>query len=157
MSDSVNKAYEVALACAAQDGLAPEELMSMADSIMSVPLLSAALQGMFEEAGSEVEGEQIDPFEVMEALPKLIDKMDEFEITTIDDAYMEDAVSVMGEGVAINNLCAAMCILFCASDGQISSIEGKSVEKVLKHLPNIDSDIYQPLVEKIAQGFDLGE
>ena len=157
MSDSVNKAYEVALACAAQDGLAPEELMSMADSIMSVPLLSATLQGMFEKAGSEVEGEQIDPFEVIEALPKLIDKMDEFEITTIDDAYMEDAVSVMGEGVAINNLCAAMCILFCASDGQISSIEGKSVEKVLKHLPNIDSDIYQPLVEKIAQGFDLGE
>ena len=38
MSDSVNKAYEVALACAAQDGLAPEELMSMADSIRVQPL-----------------------------------------------------------------------------------------------------------------------
>ena len=33
MSDKINKAYEVALACAAQDGLSPPELMSMVDSI----------------------------------------------------------------------------------------------------------------------------
>ena len=156
MSEKVNKAYEVALACAAQDGLEPEEMMAMANSISSVPFLAAALQGFFEEQGSEVEGEQLDVMEVVEALPALMEKMDDLEITTIDDAYMEDAVSVMGEGVAINNLCAAMCLLFCASDGQISAAEGTSVEKVLGHLPNTAPDIFQPLVHKIAEGFDLG-
>tara|TARA_B100000524_G_C23550657_1_gene334683 strand:+ start:650 stop:751 length:102 start_codon:yes stop_codon:yes gene_type:complete len=33
MSEKVNKAYEVALACAAQDGLEPEEMMAMVNSI----------------------------------------------------------------------------------------------------------------------------
>ena len=157
MSDSINKAYEVALTCAAQDGLSPEEIMSMADSIISVPLITAALQDFFVEAGSEVEGEAIDLEEVIGALPKILEKMDEFEITTIDDAYMEDAVSVMGKGIAINNLCAAMCLLFCGSDGDMSGVEIKSVQKVFEHLPNIDRDIFEPLVGKIAQGFDFGE
>ena len=119
MSDKINKAYEVALACAAQDGLSPPELMSMVDSIQSVPLLAPILQTMFEATG--VEGDEIDPIEAIGALSQLMEIIDNLELTTIDDAYMEDAVSVMGEGVAINNLCAAMCILFCASDGQISS------------------------------------
>ena len=47
MSDSINKAYEVALTCAAQDGLSPEEIMSMADSIMSVPIITAASSRFF--------------------------------------------------------------------------------------------------------------
>ncbi len=157
MSEKVNKAYEVALACAAQDGLEPAELQEMAESISTVPILAASLRGFFEEQmGSEVEGEELDIMEIVEGLPKLMEKIDDLEITTIDDAYMEDAVSVMGESMTINNLCAAMCCLFCAADGDISVIESKSIEKVLAHLPNTNPDIFQPLAEKIHEGFNLG-
>ena len=155
MSDKINKAYEVALACAAQDGLSPPELMSMVDSIQSVPLLANVLQTMFEATG--VEGDEIDPIEAIGALSQLMEIIDGLELTTIDDAYMEDATSVMGESAAINNLCAAMCLLFSASDGEISMMEGEGIKKVLAHLTNIDPDIFQPLVTKIAEGIDLGE
>ena len=154
MSDKINKAYEVALACAAQDGLSPPELMSMVDSIKSVPLLAPVLQTMFEATG--VEGDEINPIEAIEALSQLMEIIDNLELTTIDDAYMEDATSVMGESAAINNLCAAMCLLFSASDGEISKMEGAGIQKVLEHLTNADPDIFQPLVTKIAQGIDLG-
>ena len=155
MSDKINKAYEVALACAAQDGLSPPELMSMVDSVQSVPLLAPVLQTMFEATG--VEGDEINPIEAIEALSQLIEIINDLELTTIDDAYMEDATSVMGESAAINNLCAAMCLLFSASDGEISKMEGEGIQKVLEHLTNIDPDIFQPLVTKIAEGIDLGE
>ena len=155
MSEKINKAYEVALACAAQDGLEPAELMSMADSVASVPLLANILQTMFEATG--VEGDEINPIEVIEALPQLFEKMDDLELTTIDDAYMEEAASVMGESAAVNNLCAAMCLLFSASDGEISAMEGAGIQKVLEHLSNIDPDVFQPLVGQIAAGLDLGE
>lgn len=155
MSDKINKAYEVALACAAQDGLSPPELMSMVDSIQSVPLLAPILQTMFEATG--VEGDEIDPIEAIGALSQLMEIIHDLELTTIDDAYMEDATSVMGESAAINNLCAAMCLLFSASDGEISMMEGAGIQKVLEHLTNADPDIFQPLVTKIAEGIDLGE
>ena len=155
MSDKINKAYEVALACAAQDGLSPPELMSMVDSVQSVPLLAPVLQTMFEATG--VEGDEINPIEAIEALSQLIEIINDLELTTIDDAYMEDATSVMGESAAINNLCAAMCLLFSASDGEISMMEGAGIQKVLEHLTNADPDIFQPLVTKIAEGIDLGE
>jgi len=155
MSDKINKAYEVALACAAQDGLSPPELMSMVDSIQSVPLLAPILQTMFEAIG--VEGDEIDPIEAIGALSQLMEIIHDLELTTIDDAYMEDATSVMGESAAINNLCAAMCLLFSASDGEISMMEGAGIQKVLEHLTNADPDIFQPLVTKIAEGIDLGE
>ena len=155
MSDKINKAYEVALACAAQDGLSPPELMSMVDSIQSVPLLANVLQTMFEATG--VEGDEIDPIEAIGALSQLMEIIDGLELTTIDDAYMEDATSVMGESAAINNLCAAMCLLFSASDGEISMMEGEGIKKVLAHLTNIDPDIFQPLVSQIAEGIDLGQ
>ena len=155
MSDKINKAYEVALACAAQDGLSPPELMSMVDSIQSVPLLAPILQTMFEATG--VEGDEIDPIEAIGALSQLMEIIHDLELTTIDDAYMEDATSVMGESAAINNLCAAMCLLFSPSDGEISMMEGAGIQKVLEHLTNADPDIFQPLVTKIAEGIDLGE
>ena len=155
MSDKINKAYEVALTCAAQDGLSPPELMSMVDSIQSVPLLAPILQTMFEATG--VEGDEIDPIEAIGALSQLMEIIDNLELATIDDAYMEDATSVMGESAAINNLCAAMCILFSASDGEISKMESEGIQKVLEHLTNIDPDIFQPLVSQIAEGIDLGE
>ena len=155
MSDKINKAYEVALACAAQDGLSPPELMSMVDSIKSVPLLAPVLQTMFEATG--VEGDEINPIEAIEALTQLMEIIHDLELTTIDDAYMEDATSVMGESAAINNLCAAMCLLFSASDGEISKMEGEGIQKVLEHLTNIDPDIFQPLVSQIAEGINLGE
>ena len=155
MSDKINKAYEVALACAAQDGLSPPELMSMVDSINSVPLLAPVLQTMFEATG--VEGDEINPIEAIEALTQLMEIIHDLELTTIDDAYMEDATSVMGESAAINNLCAAMCLLFSASDGEISKMEGEGIQKVLGHLTNIDPDIFQPLVSQIAEGINLGE
>ena len=155
MSDKINKAYEVALACAAQDGLSPPELMSMVDSIQSVPLLAPILQTMFEATG--VEGDEINPIEAIGALSQLMEIIDNLELATIDDAYMEDATSVMGESAAINNLCAAMCLLFSASDGEISKMEGEGIQKVLEHLTNIDPDIFQPLVSQIAEGINLGE
>ena len=70
---------------------------------------------------------------------------------------MEEAASVIGESAAINNLCAAMCLLFSASDGEISAMEGAGIQKVLEHLSNIDPDVFQPLVGQIAAGLDLGE
>ena len=155
MSDKINKAYEVALTCAAQDGLSPPELMSMVDSIQSVPLLAPILQTMFEATG--VEGDEINPIEAIGALSQLMEIIDNLELATIDDAYMEDATSVMGESAAINNLCAAMCLLFSASDGEISKMEGEGIQKVLEHLTNIDPDIFQPLVSQIAEGINLGE
>ena len=128
MSDKINKAYEVALACAAQDGLSPPELMSMVDSIQSVPLLAPILQTMFEATG--VEGDEIDPIEAIGALSQLMEIMDNLELTTIDDAYMEDATSVMGESAQLI-IMRAMCLLFSASDGEISMMEEQEYKKFL--------------------------
>ena len=48
MSDQrLYKAYEVALVCAAQDGLEPGEILSVADSVMSVPILTQMSQQFF--------------------------------------------------------------------------------------------------------------
>ena len=84
---------------------------------------------MFEATG--VEGDEIDPIEAIGALSQLMEIIHDLELTTIDDAYMEDATSVMGESAAINNLCAAMCLLFSASDGEISMMEEQEYKKFL--------------------------
>ena len=146
MSDKINKAYEVALACAAQDGLSPPELMSMVDSVQSVPLLAPVLQTMFEATG--VEGDEINPIEAIEALSQLIEIINDLELTTIDDAYMEDATSVMGESAAINNLCAAMCLLFSGSDGEFSKSEGHFSGAFLREKGNLSDADLKKVIEK---------
>ena len=62
MSDTkLNKAYEVALICAAQDGLEPEEVMSMADSVMTTPMLTMMMGQFFNE-------EELEDYDLMGAV-----------------------------------------------------------------------------------------
>lgn len=146
MSDQrLYKAYEVALVCAAQDGLEPSEVMAVADSLMSVPLLTQISQQFFEE------DDEIDLMESIELLPNLLGKMGEFEIMTMDDDYMSEVADVIGESPAIQNICLAMCILFSASDGEVSNVEGGAIQVVAENLPAADVGMAQTLVQKIME------
>jgi|SaaInlStandDraft_1057018.scaffolds.fasta_scaffold24472_3 hypothetical protein len=146
MSDQrLYKAYEVALVCAAQDGLEPGEILSVADSVMSVPILTQMSQQFF------AEDDEIDLMESIGLLPELLGKMEEFEIMQMDDDYISDAASTIGESPAIQNICLAMCILFSASDGEVSGAEGNAIQVVAENLPAADIDMAQTLVQKILE------
>jgi len=146
MSDQrLYKAYEVALVCAAQDGLEPGEILSVADSVMSVPILTQMSQQFF------AEDDEIDLMESIGLLPELLGKMEEFEIMQMDDDYISDAANIIGESPAIQNICLAMCILFSASDGELSGAEGNAIQVVAENLPAADIDMAQTLVQKILE------
>ncbi len=146
MSDiRLKKAYEVALVCAAQDGLDFGEVKMVADSIMSVPLLTGITQQFFEEE------DEIDLMETIGVLPELMEMMDEFEITTMDDDYMAEASEVLGESPALQNVCLAMSILFSAGDGEVSGAESEAIGVVMNNLPFADFGMAQTLAQKIVE------
>ena len=84
-------------------------------------------------------------------LPELLGKMEEFEIMQMDDDYISDAANIIGESPAIQNICLAMCILFSASDGELSGAEGNAIQVVAENLPAADIDMAQTLVQKILE------
>ena len=153
MSDTkLNKAYEVALICAAQDGLEPEEVMSMADSVMTTPMLTMMMGQFF----NEEELEDYDLMGAIEGMGEITKMLETAELGIIDDSYMSEVADIFGDSPVYNNLCLALCIVFCGADGEISSMEGEAINAVASNLTNLDSEVFQTLAEKVIAGIDLG-
>lgn len=152
MSDlKLNKAYEVALTCAAADGLDMGELMSMMDSIATVPLLTMVMGEMFDED----ELKEYDIVGAVEGMSSIVEGIETAELRSIDDSYMAEATELLGDSIAYNNMCIALCIVLSAGDGEISGLENEAIQAVASHLTNLDQEVFNGLAQKIMEGIDL--
>jgi hypothetical protein len=152
MSDlKLNKAYEVALTCAAADGLDMGELISVRDSIETVPLLTMVMGEMF----GEDELKDYDMVGAIEGMHSVIDSIETAELRSIDDSYMAEATELLGDSIGYNNICIALCIALSSGDGEISGLEKEAIQAVASHLTNLDEDVFYALVDKIMEGIDL--
>ena len=148
------KVIEVAFVTAASDGMAQEEALMFVDKLVAIPLMGVATLTMLKEQGFAEGEEEIGVLEFMEAATDL--KMDELELIELSDSYLKEASSVIGEGIVINNLCVALCMVLCAGDGNISDIEAEAFNKVAASLPNIDSELSSAIAEQLFE-MDTGD
>ena len=144
----VAKVIEVAFATAASDGIAPGELIIFMDKLVAIPIVAEGIRSYLESEG--IEEEEIDLGEFMQAATDL--KVDTLELIELSDSYLREASSIIGEGVAINNLCVALCIVLCAGDGEVSGLESESINKVASSLPSIDVNLSQTMAQLIIEG-----
>ena len=144
----VAKVIEVAFATAASDGISPGELIIFMDKLVTIPIVAEGIRNYLE--GEGIEEEEIDLGEFMQAATDL--KVDTLELIELSDSYLREASSIIGEGVAINNLYVALCIVLCAGDGEVSGLESESINKVASSLPSINVNLSQTMAKLIIEG-----
>ena len=144
----VAKVIEVAFATAASDGLDPGEIIIFMDKLVAIPIAAEVIRSYLESEG--IKEEEIDLEEFIQATTDL--KVDKLELIELSDSYLREASSIIGEGVAINNLCVALCIVLCAGDGEVSGLESESINKVASSLPSINVNLSQTMAKLIIEG-----
>ena len=140
----LNKAVEVAMVCAAQDGLDRDEMESACSSLISVPLLTSAFAEMLEE-------DEIDVVEAMETITEGLEGMGSWEITELNQAYMDEASKVLGDRPSINNICLALCVVICSGDLVVSDEETTALNMVAKNLSNLDQDLVNAAAQMLTE------
>jgi len=151
MLQGMKKAIEVAIVCAAQDGLDKEEMRIILESVENISIITTKMSKILDE-------EDID---LTEAFSAALDKIEEIyssvEIMTLDENYMEKAKSELGESATLNNLCVALCALFSFGDGEISQTEHNAFGIVSANLPH-DKEIVNVVLESLQEHrVNLGE
>ena len=142
------KVIEVAFATAASDGIDPGEVIIFMDKLVAIPIVAQSIRNFLESEGI-AEEEEIDMDEFLQAVTDL--KLDKLELIELSDSYLKEASSIIGEGMAINNLCVALCIVLCAGDGEVSGLESESINKVASSLTSIDSSLFQMMADVIFE------
>ncbi|MEC7860318.1 MAG: hypothetical protein VX469_03500 [Pseudomonadota bacterium] len=148
MSDKerIEKIIEVAAAAAAADGIEAEEAMGLIENIMPIVAVGETMESVLEEAG--VEGQVDVNFEdVIEVIPNLMDIIQGSELIELNDDYMEEASKIIGDGLVINNLCMALCLLISAADEEISGAERAANATVANGLINLDQELINIMVK----------
>jgi hypothetical protein len=143
----LNKAVEVAMVCAAQDGLDRDEMAAACSSITSVPMLTSAFAEMLEE-------DEIDVLEAMETIIEGLEGFESWELTELNQAYMDEASIVLGDRPSINNICLALCMVICSGDQEVSHEEENALNMVAQNLSNLNQDLVNAAAQMLLSGID---
>jgi hypothetical protein len=148
MSDEqkLRKMMEVAICTAAADGLERGEVISTITSIMPVIAAGETIEEILTKSGVDIQ-EDIDFALLLEMLDDITEIIDSAESISLDESYMQEASDVIGSGVVINNMTAALCNIIAGADG-FSEQEAGAIMTVYRGLQNLD----QGLTETIAEG-----
>ena len=141
----LNKAVEVAMVAAAQDGLDGNEITQACTSIISVPLLTMAFADMLAE-------DEIDIEEAMGTITEALENAESWEVTELNQAYMDEAAEVLGDRASINNICLALCIVICSGDGVVSHDEQNALSMVAQNLSNLNQELVDAAAQMLASG-----
>ena len=153
MSDQerLKKVVEVAIAASAADGVEYDEAMSLANNILPVIVTGEIMEEfMVTEAGIEIEDVKFE--ELLDIIPELLELVQGAEAIELDSNYMQEASSIIGDGIVINNLCMALSIRIAGADG-ISAMEDRALGTVAQGLVNLDPE----LIDAILVGLSAAE
>ena len=153
MSDKerLKKVVEIALAASAADGVEYDEAMSLANSILPAVVTGEAVEE-FLTTQTDIDIEDVKFEELLDIIPELTELLTGAEAIELDSNYMQEASSIIGDGIVINNLCMALSIRIAGADG-ISAMEAGALEIVAQGLVNINPDI----IDGILHGLTVAE
>ena len=157
MSDKekLTKVLEVAVAASAADGVEYDEAMSLANSILPAVITGEAVEEFLTtEAGIDIE--DVDFSELVDVIPEIIEIVKGAEAIELDSNYMQEASSIIGDGIVINNLCMALSIRIANADG-ISAMEAGALETVAQGLVNINPDIIDGILHGLTVAEEVAE
>jgi len=153
MSDKerLKKVVEIALAASAADGVEYDEAMSLANSILPAVVTGEAVEE-FITTQTDIDIEDVKFEELLDIIPELPELLTGAEAIELDSNYMQEASSIIGDGIVINNFCMALSIRIAAADG-ISGMEVGALDTIGQGLVNLDKEI----IEGILEGLSVAE